>query len=323
MNVNEPSYPIRAKKLEAIRRRLVANHEKALLIEQEYMRVIAGYRGESSLKYHLSFLSPGQYHILYGIRLPSAQNQYFFQTDIIILSKSFFLLIEVKNLSGSITYDPAFQQIIQQYNGKEKIYKDPILQVERQKLQFMLWLDKNKIINQPPIRTLVILSNSHAHIKTTSNNINQPIIRPDKLPFKIAEYEKLHKHEIMSTKEIKRLSRLLYKSHSPEEYNAMQHFELTMHDLKTGVHCPRCEHLPIIKERYTWTCPKCKFSNKEAYVQSLQDYYYLFGPHISNSQFRQFLGISSRHTAQRLLQSIQTKKDGNCKGTKYRLPFSN
>lgn len=323
MSFKEPDYPIRAKKLEAIRRRLAPNHEKALKIEQEYMRVIAGYRGETSLKYHLSFLSEKQFHILHGIRLPSAQNEYFFQIDMMILSKYFFLLIEVKNLSGSITYDPAFQQIIQLNNGKEKIYQDPILQVERQKSQFLLWLTKHKITALPPIHTLVVLSNSQAYIKATSSHKDTAkIIRPDKLPIKISEYENIYRREAITDKELNKLNRLIHKNHTPEEYDAMDHFQLTMTDLISGVHCPRCEQLPMLKRRYSWYCPNCQFSSKDAYLQSLHDYYYLFGPYISNSQLRNFLGVPSRHSAQRLLHYIETGRIGNRKSTKYLLPFS-
>lgn len=322
MIIKERLYPIKAKKLEVLRRRLKKNHEKAQMIELEYAKVLAGYRGELSLNYFLSFLPQDQYYIFHDLRLPSLQNEYFFQMDILLLSKHFFLIIEVKNLAGSVTYDPSNQQLIQFHNEKEIVYKDPFLQVQRQKQQLYSWIEKANLTNLPPISALVILSNPQTLIKENSHT-NQKIIRPDKLTSKIAEYERIYKHELLTEKELKKLCRHLMKGHIDEDYNVLEKFELTADHLIPGVHCPKCSSLPMYRKRYSWICLRCKYEDNEVYMPSLQDFYFLYGSSINNPQLRSFLDIPSRHRAKRILKSLNLTCIGSKKATSYILPFNN
>ena len=321
MIMKERQYPLKAKKLEALIRRLKANHPKATIIEQEYAKTLAGYRGEQSLNYFLSFLPQEQYFIFHDLRLPSLQNEYFFQMDILLLSQQFFLIIEVKNIAGSVTYDPSNQQLIQFHQDKEIVYRDPFLQVQRQKQQLYKWIDKANIQTPPPISTLVILSNSQTLIKENATSQNLKIIRPERLVDKISEYEKIYKYEYISPKDLKKLSRHLLKKHTVEEYNAMQKFGLSEDDLTAGVHCPKCSYLPMDKKQFTWLCPRCKFENYEVFMPSLLDYYYLFGNTINNPKLRAFLNVSSRHTAKRILKRLNLPHTGNTKAATYTLPF--
>lgn len=322
MIIKDRQYPIKAKKLEALRRRLKINHDKTSLIEAEYARVLAGYRGEISLNYFLSFLPHHQYFIFHDLRLPSLQNEYFFQMDILLLSKNFFLIIEVKNLAGSVTYDPSNQQLIQYYKEKETVYKDPFLQVQRQKQQLYKWIEKANIPSSIPISTLVILSNPQTLIKENSHT-SQKIIRPDRLLSKISEYEKMYRHESLTEKEIKKLNRQFLKEHTEDHYNVMQKFSLTSSDLIPGVHCPKCSYLPMLRKRYTWFCSRCQYEDNEVYIPSLQDFHYLFGNSINNSQLRMFLNIHSRHSAKRILKSLNLTCVGDKKAATYTLPFNN
>ncbi|MBD3110167.1 NERD domain-containing protein [Bacillus sp. AGMB 02131] len=321
MIMKERQYPVKAKKLEALIRRLEANHPKAALIEQEYAKILAGYRGEQSLNYFLSFLPQEQYFIFHDLRLPSLQNEYFFQMDILLLSQQFFLIIEVKNIAGSVTYDPSNQQLIQFHQDKETVYRDPFLQVQRQKQQLYRWIEKANIATPPPICTLVILSNSQTLIKENASSKNLKLIRPDRLINKISEFEKIYKHELVSQKDLKKLGRQFLKVHSDEEYNVMQKFDLSADDLTPGVHCPKCFHLPMNRKRYTWFCPQCKYENNDVYLPSLNDYYYLFGNTINNPQLRFFLKIPSRHSARRIFINLNLPHTGNTKAATYTLPF--
>lgn len=323
MILKERQYPLKAKKLEVLRRRLKDGHQQASIIEQEYAKILAGYRGEQSLNYFLSFLPQEQYYILHDLRLPSLQNEYFFQMDILLLSKQFFLIIEVKNIAGSVTYDPSNQQLIQHYHDKEIVYRDPFLQVQRQKQQLYKYIEKASITNPPPISTLVILSNPQTLIKENASSQNLKLIRPDRLTNKISEYEKMYKYECVTQKDIKKLSRQLLKGHTTEEYNVMQKFELTDADLTPGIHCPKCSYLPMSRKRYSWLCLRCKYENNDVYLPSLQDYYYLFGHTINNSQLRSFFHLRSRHSVRKIFNRLNLPSTGNTKAANYTLPFDN
>jgi hypothetical protein len=70
-----------------------------------------------------------------------------------------------------------------------------------------------------------------------------------------------------------------------------------------------------------WYCPTCKIYHKNAHIDSLRDYVYLFGNTITNRQLRDFLQISSESVAKRLLTSLHAEQIGISKGRKYILSF--
>ncbi|MFC0188120.1 nuclease-related domain-containing protein [Fictibacillus aquaticus] len=86
-----------------------------------------------------------------------------FQIDILILTPSYFLILEVKNLSGKITIDPRHQQMTRLNTlGQLDVFPDPLSQVRRQKTQLELWLTAQKITGIP-IKTLLVMANPKAN----------------------------------------------------------------------------------------------------------------------------------------------------------------
>lgn len=128
MIVKPRSYPINLRKLKALKIRIPRNHPKEKEIKEDFAKNSAGYKGERELDYPLSFLLGDVYSILHDLRLFS--DSYHFQIDALLLSPRFLLIIEVKNFSGTITFDSEFTQVIRSNAGKEKAFFDPILQVE-------------------------------------------------------------------------------------------------------------------------------------------------------------------------------------------------
>jgi len=59
--VKEKQITIRIQTLEALLRRIPSDHPKRVLIENEYSKRMAGYKGEKSLDYYLSFLGEDYY----------------------------------------------------------------------------------------------------------------------------------------------------------------------------------------------------------------------------------------------------------------------
>lgn len=81
------------------------------------------------------------YSILHDIRLFD-QNHHF-QIDTIIISAYFLLLLEIKNIAGTLLFDSKFNQLIRISEGNSEGFPDPILQVKRQEEQFRKWLSLN------------------------------------------------------------------------------------------------------------------------------------------------------------------------------------
>ena len=157
--------PLKIRQLEALLRRLPPNHPKIPLIEQDLIKRRAGYRGEKNVDYHLSFL-PDEYLIFHGLRLV---HQHPFQIDTLILAPSFITAAEIKNISGTLFFEKHSQQVIRQSSKGEDGFSNPLLQVQRHKVQLQGWMEKMKL-PELPIELLVIISSNSTIIKTNPGN---------------------------------------------------------------------------------------------------------------------------------------------------------
>lgn len=67
--------------------------------------------------------------IFNDLKLPLAPD--YFQIDTLLVTPYYSLPIEVKNISGTLTIDPEFNQLSKRFNGIETGYPDPITQAKR------------------------------------------------------------------------------------------------------------------------------------------------------------------------------------------------
>jgi hypothetical protein len=220
-----------------MKRRILNLHPKRSLIGEELAKRRDGYNGEQSLDYHLSFLPKKQYHILHNLRLFN-QNLYYFELDTLILTPFFICIIEVKNISGTITFDDHFHQLIRTIDGKEEAFQDPLTQLKRHQFQFTNWLKENKFPTVP-IKTLVVISNPSTVIHVSDDPKNyQMITHSIHLMFEIEKFSKMYKKEVLSQKDLSRLSKLLLKKHTPVNYDPLKLFKINKSEIETGDHCP-------------------------------------------------------------------------------------
>ncbi|WP_175631913.1 nuclease-related domain-containing protein [Virgibacillus siamensis] len=130
--------------LEAILRRLKENYRFDEKLIAAYRKEKAGYDGERNVDTLSTFLR-NNFLVIRGLRLENPPFQ--FQIDTLILSKGFFLILEIKNVAGTLQYDSKQRQLTQFADGKTKSYKDPIMQAEAQKHHLQTWLRQIGIIN--------------------------------------------------------------------------------------------------------------------------------------------------------------------------------
>lgn len=310
--------PIKIQQLEALLRRLPEQHPKGELISAELAKSLAGLRGEESLDYYLSFLPEQEFLIFQDLRLKN--DPHFFQMDFLLLSASFLLIIEVKNMSGTLFFDPLFHQMILTSNGVEEAFPDPVLQVQNQKHHLNQWLQFNKLPTVP-IETLVVMSNPKTVLKTHSNmqEYVKTVIRSPCLQTAIMNLCKQHQKEIYTPKHLRKLRTLLLKKHTINETNILERFGLFENELLTGAHFPDCLKLKMQRRGRKWHCPHCLFQSKNAYLSSLADYSLLIHKNITNRKLRAFLHIHSPSTAAKILQSTQFPFTGHTKKREYQI----
>ncbi|MCK6258497.1 NERD domain-containing protein [Fictibacillus sp. KIGAM418] len=321
MIVKTRNRPLYIQKLQALLRRLPKNHSKIPFIQETLAKHTAGYRGEHSIDYPLSFLSPQNYYIVHDLRLP--HNEYHFQIDTLLISPYYLFILEVKNIAGTLFFDQDFHQLIRTLDDKVEVFPDPILQVKRHKVQLTSWLNKHKLPDIP-IETLVVISHPNSQIQTSPPHqqyVRRKVIHRNALPFKINQIEGRYNEAILSIKQLKKITRLLLKQHNSSDSSVMEQFNIHSKDIIKGVHCPECFQIPMERVHGTWLCAQCLHTCKTAHIEALRDYSYLIQSTISNREARDFLKINSNPLASRILQSISTETEGNQRGRTYHLTF--
>ncbi|USK33484.1 NERD domain-containing protein [Bacillus sp. F19] len=318
MIVKSHSTPVYIHKLEALLRRLPPDDHKRTHIKEVLAKRMAGYRGELSIDYPLSFLAEEDYFIFHDIRI--FDGTHYFQIDTLILSKWFILVLEVKNIAGKIFFDSHFHQLIRTLDEKEEAFPEPILQVERQCFQFTKWLQLNKF---PfiPVEPLVIFTSPRAILRTLPDNqhIFETVILNAKLPAQTETLRKIHQKEMYTSKLIQKLSRRIVKEHCPADVNILQQFTISQKELVKGVFCPACSASLMRRGRGRWICRECSFFSKDAHIESLSDYNLLISQSITNKELRNFLNLSYIHIASKLLISLNLPVTGETRNRSYNL----
>ncbi|WP_416828474.1 nuclease-related domain-containing protein [Ectobacillus polymachus] len=317
MIVKKREVPLILLQLQALLRRPPLHHPKIPVLTEELKKRQSGYNGECAIDYQLSFLDQNNYFIFHDLRL---QDQaHFFQMDTLLVSSKFVLIIEVKNIAGTLYFDPLFQQMIRTKDGEETAFPNPILQIQRQEHQLKNWIGEK--LKNVPIFSLVVISNPQTIIRTSSKyrNLSQKLIHRDVLPVTIKQMEQKIQEPTLSERELKKVVRLLKKHHTEADTSILDRYQISPNELIIGVFCPSCQFNPLTKIHGAWFCPGCKNSWKEAHVNALTDYKLLIGSTITNRQARQFLQLPSSATTKRLLLSMNLSFTGDNKSRIYEL----
>ncbi|XXM72132.1 nuclease-related domain-containing protein [Lysinibacillus sphaericus] len=318
MLVKERTIPWKVLKLQALLERLSPTYPKIPLLKENLSKSLAGYNGEKSIDYYLGFLSEKEYYILHDVRLPDGER--YFQIDTLIITKKFALIVEIKNLAGSIHFDTNFNQVIQTKNGVEQALPDPILQIQRQETQFKNWLKRNKL-HTIPVTSVVVISNPHTLLRTNDSRLYKTIIRSDFLLHKIKQIQSSFSTNILSDSEIKKMIRKIKKDSEPLNQSILTLFNVNNEDILKGVICSNCKKLFMRRIYGTWQCPHCHQRKKDSHLDAMYQYFLLYGNEITNKQLREFIKISSPALSTRILNAVAPLSRGNNKDRVHFLNF--
>jgi hypothetical protein len=318
MIMMELKVPTNVLQRSALLRSLSKYHEIRPVIVRDLKRYLKGYYGEKECCHYLSFLPEERYYIFHGLRLRDKKE---FQMDLLILTQSFALIIEVKNISGKLKFEKGSKQMIREYNLVEEGLQNPILQVKRHRIQFLDWLNK-MYIKALPVEYLVVISKTSTIIETTPDNMQifDHLIYAESLIDKIEELENKYPNPRLNKKNIATLSETLLKEHLFTIPDILQTYKIPPSQLFTGVQCPCCKKYAMKYISANWLCPNCKCSSKKAHLQALDDFFFLINRTMTRKQFRDFLQIDNDLKAKYLLRSLNLPFTGTKRGTKYFRP---
>ncbi|WP_254052799.1 nuclease-related domain-containing protein [Bacillus sp. V59.32b] len=297
-------------------RRLLQNHPKRIAVKEDLSKRKVGFQGEENVDFHLKFLAPNYYSIFHDLRLQNGQGH--FQIDTLLLSRKFALIIEVKNLYGTLFFDKHFNQMIRIANNKEEGFPNPVMQVARQKMQLQKWMAEQHLPTIP-IEYLVAINDSRTLIKTDNENsdILEVVCHADHLINRIATIQEKITKEKYKPNEVRTLTNLLIAKHKPRSEDIKQLYGIHKTELITGVQCPICKISAMERKSGKWYCKACQAKSKDAHYQAIEDYFLLINPTITNPQLRWFLNISSKYVASKLLSTLNLPFTGEGKGRVY------
>jgi ribosomal protein L37AE/L43A len=309
----------------ACKRRITSFHPKRSEIEEDYHLRMTGYRGEKEISYFLDKLDPEKFDIIQDLRLPCPNSNNFFQIDKLVLSTSILPLnIEVKNWKCDIHFDKHLDQVIKIYPEKNKRERaqNPVLQAREQAQQLGMWLAQQDF-GHFPIEYFFANSNEKSIITADPGNehILNKVCTGETLIDKINRIGQLPKSLTKSS--LKKIEDALLAAHTPPVYDIQKMYNISRNEILPGVHCPKCNLLQMLYKYGIWICPHCNYQSKTAFIPSINDYFLLIKPTITNAELCWFLNISSPDTATYILKSLNLPYTGSRKGRIYYKPEKN
>lgn len=307
---------------EALLRRIDKNCQEVEMIQKDYQKFLAGFKGEKQIDYPLSFLDEKTYYIFHDLRLFDGKN--YFQMDTFILSTHMIIIAEIKNYSGTLIFDPVFKQVIRILDEKEEALPNPVIQVKRQIAQFKQWLAMNKLPDLP-IEPLVLIANGRAVLKMNQSNYEIPKIVSTlyDFPNKIKNLEKQHPEPVITKADVNKIMRRLLKQHQPNTQDLFSIYGISKNKVKKGVMCEACQQFSMDRIHGKWKCRKCGHTSVNSHIEALHDYALLFGPEISIRAAMDFLQVTSRHVVRRLLNAMGLASELRKGKLIYYLEFEN
>ncbi|WP_409270303.1 nuclease-related domain-containing protein [Neobacillus sp. SCS-31] len=316
MLIKARGVPIWIQCLEALLRLLPQDHRLIPDIRRNLKYRQKGYKGEKSSDYYASLLDQKEFLILHDLTLVHKKLR--FQSDTLILTARFFLIIEIKSLEGELFFNNETGQLTVSRHETVTGADNPLIQALNHCIQLRGWLEDRKI-NEIPIEHLAIISNPRAVIRCSNYETARHVGTDKSLPLKVMELSKRYKKELLTEKELKKIAKAFKKAHSPQPINIMGFYKLKHDELLKYIACTNCGFRPMVRVRGLWHCVNCFANSKAAHVEVITDHLLVKGNRITNRECRDLLGITSVKLANKLLTGMNLHKEGNTRSRSYSL----
>ncbi|QDP39892.1 nuclease-related domain-containing protein [Radiobacillus deserti] len=319
MLIKNRQVPLRMKMDEALLRRLPANHYKRKIIEEDFAKRKAGYDGEQAIDYFINRLPSHIFHIFHDLRLNV--NSHYFQIDTLLLSQYFTIIIEIKNIVGTLYFDTISKQFIRKLEDREEGFRDPIIQVKEQKELLNEWFEVRGL-SSFPIETLIGISNPSTIVTASKNShhIYKKVLHFEHLKDRIFELMDQHKRSRITNRELLEIGNSLQHEHAPLVQDVTKIYGIESTEVGKGVYCNVCTQLSMVRGHGRWKCLKCGKTCRTGHIQAIQDYLLLVDRFITNKDCRSFLKLKDPAAASRILKSTGLPWKGGYKDRRYFLP---
>lgn len=297
---------------DALLRRLIGSFDELSDIQSRIDLANAGIVGEDRVKMAFDDCLRDDEILMQNLQFVS-DSSYSHQLDFVLLTTHFLLLVEVKNISGTLYYDAELRQFTcKKFNGDIKTYRNPFDQILRHH-EFLYYFLKNAHVHLP-IHALIINANANSTLDQSFHG--QPIIHLSALRNTLNELKSRYPKVTSKQMLVKLRDFLESKTVFLEGYR-----DVKKESLKRGVLCPSCNFSSVMQYvNRTWHCYSCGKNNRYALKLALKDYRILIGPEITNRQFRDWTGLEDVYAASKILRYFKFPSTGLKRGRVYTIP---
>jgi hypothetical protein len=312
--MKERSDSLTLKGMIAAQSRLSITHPTLSVLASKQTIIEAGIGGEQQVadalgRYQFSFRN----NIFHDLSLSSDT---YFQIDHLLKTPQYGVVLETKNLAGSLEFRDNPPQLIQKReDGQIKYYESPVVQLEHNIELFSAWLSQRNI--DLPLYGAIVLAYPKQHVEIPPANTK--ILFPNLVPPFIKSLPQQGKG--LDTSTFNWLSSELLRCHQTYIPKPVcESYQIPVGDIQPGVRCESCGKIGMIKAPRTWHCPVCKVNHHLAHVRTLAEWFLVVKRTITNRECREFLGVDI-HTATRILQSLPLQTKGTFRNRYYFLDF--
>ncbi|MCD5323516.1 MULTISPECIES: nuclease-related domain-containing protein [Pontibacillus] len=315
MIVKKRTIPFILRQEEVLEKRLPYRHPKKSAVMKSISKRRAGYWGEQELDYPLSYLDDRQYHIFHDLRIVDGDKV--FQIDTLLVTNRVAIILEVKNISGIIQFDPTFSQLIRKGETREERLPNPLVQVGRQRRHLSKWFSSHHIAL--PIKYCVVFTHPSAVIKSSELNPHQHAI---------TQVENLFDHIVNLESQFNtpttlpgNMNQMILDAHTPlSPTNILDKYSISYDELQKGVECPKCKSFHMNWLRKRWRCSTCHYYSRDSHKQAIVDYFLLGFPYMNNAIFRDFVRRDDSRAASYFLSKMDFQTSGHKRSLRYHSP---
>jgi len=276
-------------------------------------RTEAGYAGESKVDRYLESIDfPERVHIFTDLQL-SINPKFDIQIDTLILTPSYALILEIKNIAGTLNYisnPPHFECT---YEDKKSIVIDcPIMQINNNRNGLDTWLERNGF----PIRSTgrIVMANNKTSVKNAPTDM--PIMYAKHLPlyFRTKENGKVHLTDHQFSALAEKLGR------SQQQYNPYplsERYRIDKSHIQKGIICSLCSSKVDRVNHMVWVCTACQLKSIQPFTEGLKDWFMIMKSTISNEECRDFFQLKDKYAANYVLKSLPLKRVGKSRASIY------
>ncbi|WP_160724508.1 nuclease-related domain-containing protein [Bacillus sp. USDA818B3_A] len=295
----------------AAQSRLPAGHSALPFLAAKQASIEAGIGGEERVAEVLRKVSFSfDHHILHD--LSPASNDYF-QMDTFTLSPWFGVVLEVKNIGGTLEFRDNPPQLVRtREDGHKDGFESPVVQLRRNCDLLLNWLKARGL--QLPVYGAVVLAYPKQIVAVPP--VKTKLLFPSMISSFIKNIPRQERK--LNSSAFQHLTDELLISHQPFIPKPVcESFKLPFSDFQNGVRCMFCGRIGMIKLPRTWVCPCCDAKDHVAHERALREWFLIYKRSITNRECREFLGVDDIHTATRILKSMDMRSEGLFKDRKY------